>query len=704
LFRPGVERQEVLKAGMMQRLRDVWTKSLMVRFVSYFLLLSLLTVGLVGFLALMQAREALTQSVFDRLAAVATLKESSLSRWVDEQRRVIVFIAWLPEVRSQASAMFEHAPDDPAFQAAFTALSEYLDYVVTSTSDSQELFILDLNGTVLLSTIERNIGHLHSSDPYFIQGKSNTYVQNVYTSPLTGKPTITIATPLFDSNKRRVGVLASHLNLARIDRIILERNGLGLTGETYLVSRSHKFVSEALLEQTTITGALHSAGIDAALTGQDGAGRYLNYAGVPVIGVYRWLDGQEVGLIAEMQQAEAFAPARQLGGAVLLVGLGLAGLLTVGVYLLARQIARPILAVSNTALQVAAGDLTLRAPVMTNDEVGLLARSFNQMTERLQQLYSGLEEKVVALHQVQDDLRAAHNDLEVRVQERTAELAQANLELYQAKEAAIEASRAKSTFLANMSHELRTPLNAIIGYSELMQEEIEELGQARLVADLRKIQTSGRLLLGLISDILDLSKIEAGKMQLYPETFEVEGLIHDVETTLRPLAAKNGNSLVVQLASPLGTMHSDLTKVRQMLFNLLSNATKFTHHGQITLTVSREAAGEPDSLDPSQAWLTFRIADTGIGMSEAQLALIFQEFVQADASTTRKYGGTGLGLALSRRLSEMLGGAIQVESELGHGSCFTLRLPASMPGLEAQGAIALPSPDPQEIELSAPLA
>jgi signal transduction histidine kinase len=275
--------------------------------------------------------------------------------------------------------------------------------------------------------------------------------------------------------------------------------------------------------------------------------------------------------------------------------------------------------------------------------------------------------------QLREQMLAQERRARVELEKENAERRLAEEAAREAQAEADKANQAKSQFLASMSHELRTPLNAIIGYSEMMEEEAPEFGAEALVTDLQKVQAAAKHQLGLINDILDLSKIEAGKMTLFVEEFDVAKLVREVEATVQPLMAKNGNRLEMDCPSDIGSTQADQTKVRQTLFNLLSNASKFTEKGTIRLDAKRTSA--PDQV-------IFRVTDSGIGMTPEQLGKLFQAFSQADASTSKKYGGTGLGLAISKKFCQMMGGDLTVESEFGKGSTFTVTLPTVVASAE----------------------
>jgi two-component system sensor histidine kinase/response regulator len=278
------------------------------------------------------------------------------------------------------------------------------------------------------------------------------------------------------------------------------------------------------------------------------------------------------------------------------------------------------------------------------------------------------------------DLQAAHDAERLNAERSAALVDQLRITQRQAE----AATRAKSEFLASMSHELRTPLNGIILYSELLQEEADDRGDKSSVPDLQRIQSAGKHLLDLINGILDLSKIEAGKMALSLEPFDVRSMVDGLADTVRPLVQKNNNTLTIHCADDVGTMHGDLTKTRQVLLNLLSNASKFTRHGTIAVHVRQRC------LDGTP-FAEFSVTDTGVGMTEEQCRKVFDAFTQADVTTTRKYGGTGLGLAIVAKFCELMGGTVSVDSRPDEGSTFVVLLPLEMidTSVEAPAAVAV---------------
>jgi two-component system NtrC family sensor kinase len=392
-------------------------RSLVARLVLTFLILSVLMVGVVGVVSYLRARDALQESVFDRLDTAAGQKADSVDRWVDEQRRNVVFAAGLLggfETGSvELSRNVQQVLEDRRARRgkAHDSVVAVLQYIVSQTADAQEILVLDLRGRIVASTVPAHEGLSQTGRDFFERGSSATWVRPVASSELTASPTITIATPLFDRDGQRIGVLAAILNVERIDRIVLQQTGLGETGETYVVGTDHRFVHARLSQAQS--GAVLSTGINSALAGRDGRGLYENYRGEPVIGVYRWLGEIGAALVAEQTQDEAFAPARRLAFTTGGIGLAVVALLGFGIYVASRRVARPILAIAETASAVAAGDLEREAPVMTNDEVGLLARVFNDMTAKLHERERRLKEQVQQLRIEIDEARAAQKVAEI---------------------------------------------------------------------------------------------------------------------------------------------------------------------------------------------------------------------------------------------------------------------------------------------------
>ncbi len=634
------------------------------------------------------------QQVVNQLRSVATLKKEQIQTWMSNLQTHLASVIYPHDVPRLVEPLLEESPDSLHYQVAYTELrAQFLAGIADRDPETtplfEEIFLMDTQGRVILSTDKEREGENHSIQVYFVEGLRHAYLRPLSAFTTQGRNAIIASQPVVDQQGKVKGVLAGRASQSKLSEVMRQRAGLGKTGETYLVGSNFILLTESrFVNQDQKIVKVTSAGVQQALdTRTYGHGIYNNYRNVKVIGFYHWLPQLDMVILAEQEQAEAL----QAIYTTLVVNIGVAivaALIAVAVGLLiSRDIAASLANLSRTATRIADGDLDLTTNIRRSDEIGALAQAFDSMTAQLRGLIGNLEHRVVELNQARE-------------------------EASQAREEAEAANRAKSTFLANMSHELRTPLNAIIGYSEILQEEAEEDGLTDFVDDLKKIATAGNHLLALVSDVLDLSKIEAGKMTVYPEWFDVAELVHDVVVTAQPLLEKNHNHLELCCTDALGSMYADQTKVRQVLFNLVSNAAKFTEQGTITITVLRQDApdeavrpvhapahrhamddvlnGEAERVvwnevfadlladSACTAWIIFRVTDTGIGMSPQQVQNLFQSFTQGDASTTRKYGGTGLGLAISRRFCQLMGGDIYVESTLNSGSVFTVYLPVEV--------------------------
>ncbi|MFG6100797.1 ATP-binding protein [Leptothoe sp. EHU-05/26/07-4] len=652
------------------------SKSLLLRLITPLSLLSVATILTISVSTYFSARETLKRSLYDRLSVAATLKEEELTQWFQTHRNDILLLARLPEIQTQTERLVSDMapPPEDIPQAeppsalelkknARTKLASYLRNIITLKPDFAEVSIVADDGMVVFSTnkkLENTSQSLDANTTYFADG-SGDITPIPYSSPTTGTTAITLATPILDAAKNRIGVLRVTLDLREVDALIQERTGLGKTGTTYLVGQieeQNTFIVSDKDEESA--GNISSFAIDAATSGESGAGLYQNYAGKPVIGVYRWLDSQNLALLAEMNQREAFAPARALARNILLIGFVATGLLLSGIYLLSRRITRPITEITKAAIQLQSGQLEQSLSVNSKDEIGVLAQAFNHMSQQLKQSF--------------DTLESTNQELEIRVKERT-------VELEAAKEVAEAATRTKSAFLANMSHELRTPLNSIIGYSEMIEEDVEIIGEASLIPDLRKIQGSSKHLLNLINSVLELSKIEAGRMELQLQSVNVMALVEDVLETIRPNAEKKLNHITLNTANTMGSIETDFGKLRQCLLHLLSNANKFTERGQIILTVQT-------SQHQDESYLEFTVEDTGIGIAPDQLEHVFEAFTQADDSSTRPFDGTGLGLTITREFVYMLGGVVTAQNRPNKGAMFKIRIPQIIPRVKHQLATA----------------
>jgi signal transduction histidine kinase/DNA-binding response OmpR family regulator len=782
-----------------------WKSSLLAQLVSYFSVLSVVMVGLVAYAAYNRAKDSLRQSVLDRLTVAASLKEFQLNEWIDIQREDVLLISQLPEVQAEVAILLTTNEQDAQYTESYQRLSAYFAELTAVKPTLQNIIITTNGGFVIFASADQSLvgkyKPLGEPTTYFTREGANSLVPNFYSSSATGRAAITFGTPIVDPQGVHMAAITVDLDLRDVDRLIRENTGLGETAETYLVGKSgtrtafmsrQQSTSEDSAEEPPDNG-VHSEGIDAAIAKNNVQGLFLNYEGKRVIGVYRWLTKENLALVAEIKQQEAFRPARELARDTLLIGLSSAGLLLVAVYLLSRRITQPILAIADTAIQVAGGDLSLRAPVLTEDEIGVLARAFNQMTAQLKQsnqqlsdysrtlelrvseatqdlqdtltylasiidnmadglLVTNAEGKITRFNpallkmfglKASDIMSKSPSELfssdlldlitattqsqqpvmmaEVALAEGRVGKASATAIMKEYADTALpgeaspkvahesldnltpkpeeyiptyigtvillqdvttekEVDRMKTDFISTVSHELRTPLTSVLGFAKIIKKKLQETILPVVATDDRKVNRAvqqvgdnidiivaeGERLTKLINDVLDVAKMEAGRVDWNMQPLAVDELIERAIAATSALFEQKQLELRREIAPDLPVVEGDRDRLLQVVINLISNAVKFTQEG----TISCRAQQRNNAIVVS-------VVDNGIGIAEADQPKVFEKFKQVGDTLTDKPQGTGLGLPICKQIVEHHGGTIWVESELGKGSTFSFSLPLS---------------------------
>lgn len=577
--------------------------------------------------------------IFDQLDAVVQQKTNRLQEWLSATESTLKIV-------SENSASFERAlRDDESRSIAIGVTNSYLENLAADDPNVLDFFLYDLEGNVIAASDARYIGRLVSRQPYFadslgLREETTGEDFDYHLQPPfydIGEGTLQlVATDIIENpvNDEPLGVLGAYMDTTTLARIMQDYTGLGETGETYLVSAATNYLlTPSRFEGYPLNRAYTSFGINEALEGNTGRNTYLDYRGVQVIGSYRYIPEIESAIVGEINSQEALgvlSDIRTITATLTIIAVIAA--IGFGLYNSLR-ISRPITNLTVTANALTQGDLSQRVIVQGQGEISMLGTAFNDMADSLNKQVSDIQE--------------------------------VNRQLKVSNAKSREAARLKSEFLANMSHELRTPLNAIIGFTGIMLEGFSGELDDEATHMVERIYDNSRNLLTLINDILDIAKIESGRLDLVSIPFSPTETAQFWRQSVGVLAEQKGLSFEVNVDNSLPPiLYGDRDRLTQVTTNLLSNAFKFTAEGGVTLNLKKKGI----------FWL-IEVKDTGIGIPPHAQEYIFDEFRQVDGTSMRSYGGTGLGLAITRKLVLMMRGTIKVDSEIGKGSTFTVMLP-----------------------------
>ncbi len=710
----------------------LWEKSIIVQLVSSFLVLSLITLLVVGCTAFFQAKQALKQSAIERLNAAAALKSDELNTWTKNRRRDVLSLAQLPQVKQKAQKLLTGNDSPAALQSTRKELLSTLNsYARNNAASLQEVFIASPSGRIFLSTNTNREGIYQPLVQYTEIDPGNTdFVSNLYPSPDQGKPTITFAVFLSDQDHRKIGILAANLNLERIDEVIHLRDGLGETGKTYLVgnvgsdlSHHHALISASRFGSQEFPDEINSFAITQAIQGNSGDGLYKNYQGVPVIGVYRWLEQQDFALLAEIDQQEVFIPATYLARSTLVVGVASAIILALGMLFLARRLTRPILEIAGTARLV--GNMAQRQnfnllqpiPVLVDNEIGVLARTFNQMLQQLQYSYWQLEE-----HRHNLEGMVEQRTQELTIQNERLESALQKLRQTQAQLVQTEKMASLGQLVAGVAHEINNPVNFIqanleyleqysqylIDLVQLYQQEyraptskiethLKDIEWGFLQKDLPKVLTSMRVgterIIDIVSSLRTFSRLDEAQMKKVDLHPGIDSTLLILQNRLRG----NSNRLPIQVNKEYGELpriYCYPGQLNQALMNILSNAIDALEErmerwgdremednlpiNPKTQTLSSTKVATPPQISigtelRDQNWIVIRISDNGGGIPQEIQDKLFDPFF-----TTKPVGkGTGLGLSISYSIIvERHKGKLFCQSQEGQGTEFVIEIPA----------------------------